>query len=81
MRRRLAGCEASAEAEAPASAGWVVRAFARAVKESCLEHDFVADRLVDGRVIRLLTVINEYMSKCLAIRVGYKMKSRDVVDV
>ena len=52
----------------------------------CWEHhvwsyDFVADRLADGRKIRMLTVIDEYTRKCLAICVARQLKSDDVLDV
>lgn len=43
-------------------------------------YDFVADRLSNGKKIRMLTVIDEYSRKCLAIRVGYKLKSDDVLE-
>ena len=32
-------------------------------------YDFVAERLANGQPIRMLTVIDEYTRKCLAIRV------------
>jgi len=44
-------------------------------------YDFVADRLINGRKIRILTVIDEYTRKCLALRVGCGLKSDDVMDV
>lgn len=44
-------------------------------------YDFVADRLIDGTKIRMLTVVDEYTRECLAIRVGYKLKADDVMDV
>jgi len=44
-------------------------------------YDFVADRLANGKKIRMLTVIDEYSRKCLAIRVGYNLNSNDVLDV
>lgn len=44
-------------------------------------YDFVADRLSNGKKIRLLTVIDEYTRKCLTIRVDYQLKSDDVIDV
>jgi putative transposase len=44
-------------------------------------YDFVAERLSSGKKIRMLTVIDEYTRKCLAIRVGYALKSDDVLDV
>lgn len=44
-------------------------------------YDFVAERLSNGKKIRMLTVIDEYTRQCLAIRVGYALKSDDVLDV
>lgn len=44
-------------------------------------YDFVADRLSNGRKIRMLTVLDEFTRKCLAIKVGYNLKSDDVLDV
>lgn len=44
-------------------------------------YDFVAERLINGRKIRILTVIDEYTRECLALRVGYSLKSDDVMDV
>lgn len=44
-------------------------------------YDFVEDRLHNGRKIRMLTVIDEYSRKCLAIRVDQKLNSDDVMDV
>ncbi len=44
-------------------------------------YDFVSDRLANGKKIRMLTVIDEYSRKCLAIRVAYRLNSDDVLDV
>ena len=44
-------------------------------------YDFVEDRTHDGRKIRMLNVIDEFTHECLAIRVGRKLKSMDVIDV
>lgn len=44
-------------------------------------YDFVADRLANGQPLRLLTVIDEYTRKCLAIRVERTLKSDNVLDV
>jgi transposase InsO family protein len=44
-------------------------------------YDFVSERLADGSKIRMLTVIDEYSRKCLAIRVQRQLKSHDVLDV
>ncbi len=43
-------------------------------------YDFVADRLNSGKKIRMLTVIDEFTRTCLAIRVGHKLNSDDVLD-
>ena len=42
-------------------------------------YDFVHDQLVDGRVLKLLCVIDEYTRECLAIEVGASLRSQDVV--
>ncbi len=44
-------------------------------------YDFVADRLSNGKKIRMLTVIDEFTRQCLAIRVDYRLDSDDVLDV
>ena len=43
-------------------------------------YDFVQDRTHDGKVFRMLCIIDEYTRKCLAIRVERKLNSRDVLD-
>jgi transposase InsO family protein len=43
-------------------------------------YDFVEDRTHDGRKYRMLNVIDEFTRECLAIRVGRKLGSLDVVD-
>jgi putative transposase len=43
-------------------------------------YDFVFDRTHDGRKLRMLTVIDEYTRRCLAIRVGRSLCSSDVID-
>ncbi len=42
-------------------------------------YDFVADRTHDGKAFRMLTVIDEYTRECLAIVVGRKINSNDVL--
>jgi putative transposase len=42
-------------------------------------YDFVADRTQDGRAFRMLTVIDEYTRECLAIVVGRRINSHDVL--
>ncbi len=44
-------------------------------------YDFVTDRLFNGKKIRMLTLIDEYTRKCLAIEVGYQLNSQDILDV
>jgi len=50
-------------------------------KDHVWSYDFVADRLHDGTKIRFLTVIDEHTRECLALRVGYKLKAHDVLEV
>lgn len=49
-------------------------------KNHVWSYDFVYDRLHNGKKIRMLTVIDEFTRKCLAIRVGSSIKSNDVLD-
>ena len=42
-------------------------------------YDFVQDRTDDGKAFRMLTVICEYTRRCLAIVVGRKLRSDDVL--
>ena len=44
-------------------------------------YDFVEDRTRDGRKIRMLNVVDEFTRECLAIRVGRRLGSADVIDV
>jgi putative transposase len=44
-------------------------------------YDFVEDQTRDGRKIRMLNVVDEFTRECLAIRVGRKLGSGDVIDV
>lgn len=43
-------------------------------------YDFVSERLHNGRKFRMLTVIDEYSRRCLAIRVDYQLKSEQVLE-
>jgi putative transposase len=43
-------------------------------------YDFVQDRTQDGRTFRMLTVIDEFTRRCLAIVVARGLKSDDVLD-
>lgn len=42
-------------------------------------YDFVADRTHDGRPIRMLTIIDEFSRRCLAIVVARRLNSDDVL--
>lgn len=42
--------------------------------------DFVQDRPHDGKVFRMLRVIDEFTRECLAIRVERHLNSRDFLD-
>ena len=50
-------------------------------KNHVWSYDFVADRLSNGKKIRMLTVIDEFSRKCLAIRVAHNLKSDDVLII
>ena len=43
-------------------------------------YDFVQDRTHDGKVFRILTVIDEYSRECLALKVARKIKSVNVLE-
>ena len=43
-------------------------------------YDFVSARTHDGRSLRLLTLIDEYTRECLAIRVGRRLASQEVIE-
>jgi putative transposase len=43
-------------------------------------YDFVADRTHDGRVYRMLCIIDEFTRESLAIRVARKLNSTDVIE-
>jgi len=43
-------------------------------------YDFVHSRTNDGRVFRMLTIIDEYSRECLAIDVGRRMNQIDVLE-
>ena len=44
-------------------------------------YDFVHDRTHDGRPLRMLTMIDEFTRESLAIRVGRRLCSEDVLDL
>lgn len=43
--------------------------------------DFVMDRTHDGRVLKILVIIDEYSRTCLALHVARQVRSSDVIDV
>ena len=43
-------------------------------------YDFVSASTHDGRTLRLLTLIEEYTRKCLAIRVARRLNSYDLIE-
>ena len=44
-------------------------------------YDFLSERLENGRLMKLLVVIDEFTRECLAIDVNHKIKGPDVVEV
>jgi len=44
-------------------------------------YDFVHHRTEDGKVFRMLNILDEYTRECLAIRIKHKLNSTDVIDV
>jgi transposase InsO family protein len=42
--------------------------------------DFQFDQTMDGRSLKFLTIVDEYSRLCLAIHVGRRCKSVDVID-
>ena len=49
-------------------------------RNECWSMDFVADTLVGGRRFRVLTLVDLYSRKCLALRAGRSLKGADVVQ-
>ena len=43
-------------------------------------YDFVSARTHDGRLLRILTLIDEYTRECLALRVARRLNSQDVIE-
>jgi transposase InsO family protein len=43
--------------------------------------DFVMDRTVDGRPLKVLVVLDEWSRECLAIRVARRLRARDALEV
>ena len=49
-------------------------------KDHVWSYDFMATRTADGRVVRLLNIIDEYTRECLSIRVDRQITSEDVLE-
>jgi transposase InsO family protein len=49
-------------------------------KDHVWSYDFVTARTSDGRAFRILTMLDEYTRECLAILVGRRITSQDVID-
>jgi len=43
--------------------------------------DFIHDRLVDGRALKCLTIVDEYTRECLELGMGRSIQGEDVLDV
>ena len=48
-------------------------------KNHVWSYDFVHDRTRDGRPLKILTVIDEFSRKCLALDVGRRLRSENVI--
>ena len=49
-------------------------------KDHVWSYDFMAARTSDGRPLRILTILDEYSRECLAIQVGRRLTSEDVLE-
>jgi len=49
-------------------------------KDHVWSYDFVMARTSDGRVFRILTILDEYTRECLAMRVNRHISSQDIID-
>jgi putative transposase len=49
-------------------------------KDHVWSYDIVAARTYDGRLIRILTMLDEYTRECLGITVARRLTSQDVLD-
>ena len=43
--------------------------------------DFVMDRTHDGRLLKILTLIDEYTKEALAVHVARRIRASDVIDI
>ena len=49
-------------------------------KDHVWSYDFVMDRTVNGRALKILTIIDEYTRECLGLVVKRKITSQEVID-
>ena len=49
-------------------------------KDHVWSYDFMVDRTNNGRIFRILNIIDEFTRECLKIKVNRKIKSQDVID-
>lgn len=42
--------------------------------------DFIQQSMLNGRTVRLLSVVDEYSRRCLFIKAGHGIKSEDAID-
>jgi len=49
-------------------------------KDHVWSYDFVMTRTHDGRSVKILTLIDEYSRECLALKVGRRLTSQDVIE-
>ena len=49
-------------------------------KDHVWAYDFVKVRTRDGRALRLLTIVDEFTRECLAIKVGRRLTSEDLLE-
>jgi putative transposase len=43
-------------------------------------YDFLSARTEEGRLLRILSLLDEYTRECLALRVARRLNSRDVIE-
>jgi len=48
-------------------------------KDHVWSYDFIAERTMDGRALRILTIIDEYTRECLSIVTARRLTSQDVL--
>jgi putative transposase len=47
--------------------------------DDCWSADFVSDKLVDGRPIRVLTVVDQFTRECICLKVDRTMNGPELV--